>query len=53
MVGFLIIIVSFGFFGPYGLEKAFDNCEGESITKECYLDAVGPVVPLDYSKLND
>lgn len=49
---FLVIVGSFGF-GAYSLEKAHDICAPEPITKECFVEAVSPIEPVDYSKMND
>lgn len=56
---FLIALTIWGFFGPYALERAEDICDEKvpaveyQIDKECYLEAISPIVPLDYNKLND
>ncbi len=50
---FIVIVGAFTFFGPVTLEKAYDICEPNPITKECYVEALQPITALDPAKLND
>lgn len=49
---FLVIVGAWTFFGPVTLEEAKDICAGP-ITAECYIEALEPIEPVDYSKMND
>ena len=40
---FIVILANFAFFGPVTLEKAKELCAPESISKECYVQALEPI----------
>lgn len=40
---FLVVASVWTFLLPVSLERAYDICEGEAITKECYLEALEPI----------
>lgn len=52
---FIVIAAAFTFFGPVTLEKAdkLDGAKDGHFEYSNYIEALSPVEPLDYSKLND
>lgn len=41
---FLVIVGSWIFFGPVTLEEAYEICDPDPITLECYKEALEPLV---------
>lgn len=50
-MGFMIIFVAFGFFTA-NLQEAKEICYPAPIIKECYIQAIDPVQPVDYKEMN-